>query len=298
MGAVVVRELIDQEKDRLDLQLLSGKSGLSKRIFRSQVEIFSTDDQFWSKIEKGTVLIVGRGSLSDFSAITVEPSNPIFNKILKLDIPLIIFSEVNFLPAYLTRFSEAYSIPFLASSFDQFLLRSRILGILREKIDGLTTLQGVFVQVFGVGILIKGESGLGKSECALELVNRGHKIISDDLIEIHKSKIDSISGQSPDISQNLLYIKGIGIIDIKELYGEGAVLDHCRVDIIVEFVEWSRDINIMGQDEFFVNIMDVNVPMVKIPIRPNQMTTIVEVVAKRFLLEGGSTSGVRIPGLT
>ena len=289
MGAVVLRELAGQKKNRLELKLLSGETGLAKKISSSQVEIFSTEKAFWRRLSKGSILIVGRDDLSDFAAATIASENPVFRQLLKHDIPAIVFSEVNFLPRHLMRFSESNGIPLFTSNYDQFLLKSRILGILREKIEGITALQGVFVRVFGVGVIIKGDSGLGKSECALELVARGHQIVSDDLIEIHKKNNTAIYGQSPAISRDLMYVKGLGIINIRDLYGGKAVVDQSRVDLVVEFVEWNRDANLMGHDTAYSNIMDINVPLIRLPVRRNQMTTIIEVAAKRFLFEAGRT---------
>ncbi len=286
--AVALTELMEKQ-DRLALQLLSGEAGLGRKILHPQVEIFSAEPEFWKQIEKGTVLIVGREGLSDLGCLDLDEA--IYDRIRDKDIACFVFSEVNFLPRHLVQFSEANRIPLFTSKFDPYLLRSRILGILREKIEALASIQGVFIRVFGVGLIIKGESGLGKTECALELVTRGHQIIADDLIELHKTGKGAIFGQSPEISRNLLYIKGLGIINVKELYGRKAVLERARVDGIVEFVEWSRDVNIMGQEREFLTMMDINIPLIRIPVRPNQMTTIMEVVAKKFLLEEGGSEG-------
>ncbi len=288
MGAVTLKELREQKKDRLELRLISGESGTARKVSKPSVYIFNPEPDFWKGVEEGAIVIVGRDGLSDFASSCAASNAPHFDEILRLKIPCVVFSEVNFLPRHMILFSETHAVPFFTSKFDQFLLRSRILGFLREKIQGIATSQGVFVNVFGVGIIIKGESGLGKTECALELVTRGHQIISDDLIELHRNDNRSITGRSPDISRNLLYIKGMGIINIRELYGPGSVLDDARVDIIVEFVEWSKDIDIMGHGVVYTSIMDVNVPQIRIPVRPNQMTTIIEVVAKRFLLSSRS----------
>lgn len=290
MASVSIQDLIDRKKNQLALQLLSGNSGLAKKVYHPNVTIFNPHEEFWNDADKGTVLIVGREELSDFAAGAAVAENVIFNKIKQLEVPCVFFSEVNFLPRNLIQFSETYGIPFFASKFDPYLLRSRILGFLREKIKGVATIQGVFVSVFGVGIIIKGESGLGKSECALELVVRGHRIIADDLIEIQKKKGRLIIGRSPEISRNLLYIKGIGIINIKDLYGECAVLPQSGVDMIVEFMEWKKDINVMGHEIVYNNIMDINIPLTIIPVRPNQMTTILEVVAKKYLFEKGASA--------
>ena len=286
--AVALTELMEQT-DRLALQLLSGKAGLNRKILRPQVAVFGEDDEFWKYIEKGTILIVGREGLSDLGCMDLD--EPIFSRIKELETTCIVFSEVNYLPRHLIQFSEINRIPFFTSKFDPYLLRSRILGFLREKIEAVTAVQGVFVRVSGVGIIIKGESGLGKTECALELVTRGHQVIADDLIELHKTKKGLLFGRSPEMSRDLLYIKGLGIINVRELYGPHAVLKQAKLDVIVQFVEWSKEINIMGEEKEFLSMLDISIPLIRIPVRPNQMTTIVEIVAKKVLLESGE--GIR-----
>lgn len=285
MAAVSVQDLIEK-KEQLALHLLSGEAGLAKKIRHPVVAVFNADGEFRKDIATGTVLVVGRRELSDLAAASAEADNFLLDDIKRAEVPCIFFSEVNFLPRNLIHFSETHGIPFFTSRFDPYLLRSRILGFLREKIEGIATVQGVFVRVFGVGIIIRGESGLGKSECALELVARGHRIIADDLVEIRK-KNGCISGSSPKISRNLLYIKGLGIINVKDLYGKNAVLRQSAVDMIVEFVEWKKDFDVMGQETVYKSLMDVDIPLTIIPVRPNQMTTIVEVVAKKYLFEKG-----------
>ncbi len=167
MGSIIVKDLLERTSDRLGLQLLSGKSGLLKPVRNPGVQIFNSDPVFWSEISPGTILIVGRDGLSDFSTGTFPDGNIIFTAIRNMDIACIIFSEVNFLPRHLIRFSELNGITFFTSRFDQFLLRSRVLGYLREKIEGVAVIQGVFISVFDVGIVIKGDSGIGKRNAPL-----------------------------------------------------------------------------------------------------------------------------------
>ena len=221
MGVFILKELLEQKKSRLHLQLLAGKDGLNRRITRAQVDIYMAEDASPEALKRGSILIVGRDTLSHFAAVSMQRDNELFAALLKGPVSAIIFSEVNFLPHHLIEFSDRHAIAFFSSTYDEFILRSRILGVLRERIQRITSFQGVFVRVCGVGMMIKGESGLGKSECALELIARGHQMVADDLVEVRKRDGRTITGRSPESSRNLLYIKGIGIINVKDLYGEG-----------------------------------------------------------------------------
>ncbi len=290
MGAFIIGDLLRQKKNRLHLHLLAGKAGLAKRIYQSNVDIYLSEKTDLHHIRKGSILIVGHDAWMHLASPSDCCENAFSDALLKSSISAVIFSQVNVLPNCLIDLSDSHKIPFFSSAYDEYLLCSRIQGVLRESIEHIATVQGVFVRVFGVGIIIKGESGLGKSECALELIARGHQVIADDLIEVQKEDDCTISGRSPENSRNLLYIKGLGIINVKELYGANAVLDRARVDMIVEFVECDKDL-VIGQDMIFETVMDVNIPAASIPVRPNQMTTIIEVIAKRFLFEGATANG-------
>ncbi|MFB3926567.1 MAG: hypothetical protein ACE14T_10990 [Syntrophales bacterium] len=291
---VSIRELIDYTAGRLGLELRTGEWGLDCVISSSRVaRIESGEKNFPGGIYSGAVLVVGKDAFLEFS--DDASSGRISRKLRALHIPCIVFAEINFLPGHLVRFSEESGIPLLTSGYDEFVTRSRLIGFLRERIDGLTILHGVFIRVFGTGIVMTGKSGAGKTECALELVRRGHKLISDDIVEVNKGKDARLRGGSPAVSRDLVYIKGVGLIDVKEIYGGKAVQRRAPIDIMVEFAEWNEKDTAPDSRTHYRNILDVEIPLVKLHVRCNHMATIVEVIAKKFSLDRKWVLKTRLP---
>ena len=279
MAAVSLQDLIDRKKDQLACSCF-GKSGLAKK-FPSECAIFIPMEEFWTTPIRD-VLIVGREEFSDFAAGARSP-RCIFNNIRQLKC-LRFFFRSHFFPASDSVFRNIRD-SFLCSRFDPYLLRAEF-GFLRKKSKG-ATIQGVCKRVRS-RIIYQRIGGLGKSECAWSS-SYGATGLSPTTDRTRKEGTPD-KGRSPEISRNLLYIKGIGIINTKDLYGECAVLPQSGVDMIVEFVEWKKDINVMGHEIVYNNIMDINIPLTIIPVRPNQMTTILEVVAKKYLFEKGASA--------
>lgn len=150
------------------------------------------------------------------------------------------------------------------------------------------TLHGVLVDVFGVGVLITGESGVGKSEAALELVKRGHQLVADDVVDVCKVNDKRLTGESPETVRHFMEIRGIGIIDIKAMYGVGAVLMSKSIDLVIHLEPWKekKTYDRLGLSDDFTTIMDVRIPRVVLPVRPGRnLAIIIEVAARNFSLK-------------
>jgi HPr kinase/phosphorylase len=143
------------------------------------------------------------------------------------------------------------------------------------------------VDVLGVGVLILGKSGIGKSECALDLVTRGHRLVADDIVDV-KRKADSVIGAGSAIIRHHMEIRGIGIINIKDLFGAAAVRDQKKIELVVELTEWDANVEYdrLGVEERRFSVLDIELPMLVLPVRPGRnMTTIIEVAARNQLLK-------------
>ena len=148
-------------------------------------------------------------------------------------------------------------------------------------------MHGVLLDVFGVGILLLGKSGIGKSEIALDLVMRGHRLVADDIVDV-KRKGDSVVGQGSEIIKHHMEVRGLGIINIKDLFGVAAIRERKKIEIVLELVEWDPNVEYdrLGVEEKKFRILDVEIPMLIVPVRPGRnMTTIVEVAARNHLLK-------------
>jgi HPr kinase/phosphorylase len=164
---------------------------------------------------------------------------------------------------------------------------ARVHAFFDEHLSPRITLHGVLLDVFGVGVMLTGHSGIGKSECALDLILRGHRLVADDSVLVRQHDRELIGMGSP-LTKNHMEVRGLGIINVKDLFGAASVCERKEVELIVDLVEWQReaDYDRLGLDDIFEWILDVQVPRARIPIRPGRnMASIVEVAARNFLLK-------------
>ena len=289
MSSLTIKDLIEYGKERLDLKLIAGTSGISEELKKLSVQICNKGSKYFQEqLRPEEILIIGQEELSWLSAVSPHICQEILDNILSLSTPLIICSNVSFVPDFLVEYSEKESVPLAVSDYNVLTLESRILGLLREKLDHIVVINGVFVEVFGVGVIIVGESGIGKSECGLELVTRGHKLIADDVIEMHKNNEGNLSGCCIELTKNFMEIRGLGIINVKSLFGEASVSDDAGINIMIEFVRWKDGLEFdrIESEEQFRTIMGVKIPLIRVPVRSGgSMATIVEIVARNDILK-------------
>ena len=192
-------------------------------------------------------------------------------------------------PAFLIEAAEQAGIPVLGSHHQSSTFISLITKFLEERLLPTTHVHGVLVDVLGVGVLLTGKSGIGKSECALDLVIRGHRLVADDMVFIKKKMPSALVGQAEETIQHLMEIRGLGIINIKDLYGVSSIRDKKIIDMMLELVEWSpeQEYDRLGVDDSTTTVLGVQLPHIFIPVRPGRnLGSIIEVAARNFLLKG------------
>lgn len=191
-------------------------------------------------------------------------------------------------PPELIEASRKTRIPVLRSQGTTTILASRITGFLENRLAPTTTIHGVLVDVYGVGMLITGASGIGKSETALELVKRGHRLVADDAVEIRQTADHILYGNAPELIRHLLEIRGVGIINVMTLFGAGAIRSEKKITVIVRLETWQEDkqYDRLGLDEEMTRIIDTDLPLVTIPVRPGRnLAVIIEVAAMNYRLK-------------
>lgn len=289
MDPLAVKDLLAYGKKRLDLSLVGGYSGTGGEIDSLSIEILDTEQAFADeKIGRGSIIIIASDMLTQVSVASSNVKDHIIRTLHVSKPPLIICAQVSTVPPFLSEFSNKESIPLCMSSLDVFPLQSRLIGLLREKIENVVIINGVLVEVLGIGVVIVGDSGIGKSECGLELVTRGHKLIADDTIEIRKRTDGVLSGFSMELTKFFMEIRGLGIINIKRLFGVAAVSDETTIRIMVEFIPWKTGAQFdrIESEEQYRKIMGVKIPLIRVPVRSGgSMATIVEIVARNEILK-------------
>lgn len=231
------------------------------------------------------IQIVGRTEYTYFSHMDSETREKVLDKFFSYEIPALIVSRGLTVKPDVIEMAKKHNRVVLATKRNTTRLINRLSNYLDSKLSPTTTIHGVLVDVFGVGVLIRGESSVGKSETALELVQRGHRLIADDAVEITKIDENLLIGQSPEVLRHFMEIRGIGIIDVRSMYGIGAVKDSKVIDIIIRLESWNDNAyyDRLGLDKEYEEILGIEVEKLVVPVKPGRNTAmILEVAAMNF----------------
>jgi len=274
---------------RFNLEIISGEEGLKRQItvadlYRPGLEMAG----YFAYHPKERIQMLGRTELSFFDQLSREEKKDRAARLAEGVTPCIIVSRGMEVPAELIEASEANQIPVLRSPSTTTMLASRVTGFLENRFSPTTTIHGVLVDVYGVGMLITGSSGIGKSETALELVKRGHRLVADDAVEIIQTPDYVLFGTAPELIRHLLEIRGVGIINVMTLFGAGAIRTEKKITVVVRLETWQEDkqYDRLGLDEEKTKIIDTDLPLVTIPVRPGRnLAVIIEVAAMNYRLK-------------
>ena len=237
---------------------------------------------FFDHFEPMRIYVCGTVEMAYLLKLSTEDRQIIFDLFLSYQIPALILARGYEAPAELVEAAEKYDINILSSEDATSYLVSSLITYLKSALAPRVTRHGVLVEIYGEGILICGDSGIGKSETAVELVKRGHRLIADDAVEIKKVSPRLLVGAAPEVLKHYVEVRGIGVINVAKLFGMGAVKDDANIDMIVNLVPW-RDgeaYERLGMETQYNEILDVRVPSVTIPITPGRnLAVILEVAA-------------------
>ena len=237
---------------------------------------------FFDHYEPMRMQVMGNVEMSYTAKLSPGNRGAIFDRLFSYKFPaLLIARGIQPHPEMLTM-AKKHNITILLSPMPTSTIISSVITYLKEALAPKVTRHGVLVEVYGEGILLTGDSGIGKSEAAIELLKRGHRLISDDAVEIRKIANDTLIGTSPELIRNYIELRGIGIINVAKLYGMGAVKLDNRIDLVVNIVHWNtqKAYDRLGLEDQYTEILNVRVPMYTIPITPGRnLAVILEVAA-------------------
>jgi HPr kinase/phosphorylase len=262
-------------------KVLAGSSGLGRRILSPQVSSPDLGSLKADRAHEAGVLHIRPSQSAYLCSLPLEDRIAIIRALIKLKPACLLLTGGKICQEILDK-AESAHIPLLKSSKLAQLTR-----LIADRLSDHVSLHGVLVQIFGLGTLIIGESAVGKSEAALDLVLRGHKLTADDIVIIEKSD-GEISGKPTEMGAYLLQIRGLGIIDVRALYGESATVGSSRVGLVVELEEWKKghQYSLVGLRERRYRLLGVNLPYLKLPVKPGRnMATIIEVAARNQMLK-------------
>ena len=288
-GFVEVSQLLGEELHDLGLEILSGESHLRNRITHPRVQkpglAFAGHLPY---IKPGRVQIVGESELNYLQTLEPLERRERFRQITALPIPVFIVTKgLDALPDFLDACRER-EVPVLRSPRLSSVVIQRVGYYLEEHLVPATTVHGVLLDVYGLGLLLVGRSGVGKSESALDLITRGHSLVGDDRIRIRRYPNDELVGDCAEPLRHHMELRGIGIINVKDLFGLAAVRSRKSIDLVIELEPWEagRAYDRLGLEETLYRILDVPCPYIRMPVATGRNVAIlVEIAARNHVLK-------------
>jgi HPr kinase/phosphorylase len=286
---VPVAELLDGELRDLRFRILCGERYLDRQILNPRVQkpglAFAG---YYEYIKPGRVQIIGSSETEFLRRLPEEVRSRRFADITELDIPVFILTKGLAAFDTLIEQCEAKQIPILVSDALSSTVIQRVSYFLEEHLVPSTTVHGVLLEIYGLGVLLIGSSGVGKSEAALTLITRGHSLVADDRVTIRRYPNGDLVGSSNELARHRMELRGIGIVDVQDLFGLAAVREHKKVDLVVELEIWDENIHYdrLGLDETMHTILETPCAYVKMPVAPGRSTAILlEIAARNHLLK-------------
>lgn len=281
---VTVGDLLREQRGRLRIKLVTGRNALTRRIEIAEVNrpgLALTD--YFEHFRSERVQIIGRGEQA--YCLRAEPGK-LFSSLGKMlsyrDLPCLVLTRGLKPPQAMVRACRRFNVPLLRTEMDTASFVGELTAYLESRLAPVCRVHGVLVDVYGLGVLIQGDSGIGKSECALELLKRGHILVADDVVEVQKRRGDILMGQCPEALRHYLEVRGLGILDVKLLFGIGAVLAQARIEMVVHLAIWhgSAHYDRSGLERRSSRVLDVELPAVRIPVSPGRnLAVLIEVAA-------------------
>jgi HPr kinase/phosphorylase len=284
-----VEELLGGELADLRFKVLAGQSDLDRQILNPRVQkpglAFAG---YYEYIKPGRVQIIGESETEFLRRLPDAVRRDRFDNITALDIPVFIITKG--LPAFaeLVERCEARRIPILGSEALSSTIIQRVSYFLEEHLVPSTTVHGVLLEIYGLGVMLIGGSGVGKSESALDLVNRGHSLVADDRVTLRRYPNGDLVGSSDDLARHHMELRGIGIVNVQDLFGLAAVRERKKLDLVIELEIWDEAIHYdrLGLDESIYTILETPCAYLKMPIAPGRNTAILlEIAARNHLLK-------------
>jgi len=289
-SGVTVRALLASKPDAvgLPLTLLSGSAGLDRAIASPHVQKTGLAlAGFHAYLRPGRVLIFGESEIRFLESLTDDARVQALRLALTHDFPCVLITGGFAPPASLLTEADTARVPVLQTPVPTPTAIAKLSSILEDSLAERTLLHAGLLDVLGLGVLIVGESGLGKSECALDLIVRGHRFVADDTVEIRRRSETILIGTCPELTRHHMELRGLGVINVKELFGIASTRTAKRVELVVQLERWdpARQYERLGLDDEFYEILGLKVPLIRMPVAPGRnIAILIEVAARNQLL--------------
>ncbi len=289
-GGVTVGALLASRTEAfgLPLELLAGAGGLGRSITSPHIQKTGLAlAGFHEYLKPGRVLIFGASEIRYLESLDAAARLTSLRLALTLDFPCVLITGDFAPPPELAAEAERASLPVLKTAVATAPAIAKLSALLEDSLAERVMIHAVLVDVLGLGVLLVGESGIGKSECALDLIVRGHRLVADDTVELRRRQDTVLIGTCPELTRYHMELRGLGVININELFGIASTRSFKRVELVVQLERWDPTIEYerLGLDDVFYELLGVRVPLIRMPVAPGRNVSIlVEVAARNQLL--------------
>jgi HPr kinase/phosphorylase len=284
-----VQSFLKKYQESLDLRIIAGKKGLGRKIAKPEVHRPGLSLSGYRKNRvTARIIVFGKVEIEYLKELDIPLRKDRIQFVITKKTPSIIIARNLKPPKELVQMCEEMDIPLFRSTLSATSLLSKITYHLLEEFAPSITLHGTLVEVFGVGIIIQGDSSVGKSEAALGLIERGHRLISDDIVKIKRKEDSYLEGSGPELTRHLMEIRGIGIINVAHLYGAVCVRPDKKVEIAIKLEKWddSHFYDRVGLEERYCEILDIRIPFHVLPVKPGRdVVLLIETFALNYRLK-------------
>jgi len=286
---ITLGEILAEQGEVLQMRLIAGERGLHRYIDHSRVQNPSLAFAgFLEHLNDYRLQVIGQTELHYLTTLSAERQQAVIDAVFDLRLAGVVVTRGVQPPEMIVEAARRTDTPLLVSACESSNFMTEMTLFLSRKLAPKTWQHGVFVDIYGLGVLLTGKSGIGKSEIGLELISRGHRLIADDMVEFSRATADVLVGQSPELLRYHMELRGLGIINIRELYGAASITDAKRLSLIIELCSWKdsmQDERMIASDQSMV-LHQVSVPYLRIPIRPGRsLAVIIEVATRNQLLK-------------
>ena len=232
---------------------------------------------YFDYFESERVQVIGYVEYTYLEKMEIELKKQIYEQLLSYNVPCIIYTTEILPDEEMLRLANEHGTPVFATTKRTSAFQAEFTRWLNVQLAPCISIHGVLVDCYGVGVLIRGDSGIGKSEAALELIKRGHRLVTDDVVEIRKVSDDTLIGSAPSITKHLIELRGIGIVDVKTLFGVQSVKETQTIDMVITMEEWdkTKEYDRLGLEDSYTEFLGNKVVCYEIPIRPGRNTAII-----------------------
>src|SRR3989449_6085127 len=273
----------------LPIEVAAGAAGLARAITSPHIQKTGLAlAGFHEYLKPGRVLILGESEIRYLESLETAARVSSMRLALTLDFPCVLITGGFTPPVELIVEAERARLPLLKTGIPTATAIAKLTSILEDSLAERTMLHAVLMDVLGLGVLIAGESGIGKSECALDLIVRGHRLVADDTVEMRRRQDTMLIGTCPELTRHHMELRGLGVINVKELFGIASTRSSKRVELVVQLERWdpSREYERLGLDDDSYEILGLRVPLIRMPVAPGRnIAILVEVAARNQLLK-------------